>query len=171
MKIVKIGAIAVGALLLLALIGAVGYKLIYSQGIAEAFEVNSPELETRVLIATQGSAFKNALVAKVAEELGKKAVYIQVVDVTALPKTKVEGWSALVVINTCESGKMQKDAQNYLTQVKAREKVVLLTTSGSGTWTPEEFAIDSISSASKKESVQSLAAEILKRLELILETA
>jgi hypothetical protein len=170
MKIVKRGLIVAGSLLVLAAIGSLGYKLICSQGIAEAFEVNSPELETKVLIATQGSAFKNALVASVTEELGKKPVYIQVIDVTALPGMIEDEWSALLIINTCESSEMQKDAQNYLSQLKALEKVVLLTTSGSGSWAPEGFAIDSISSASRKGKVQALAAEILQRLDQILGT-
>lgn len=50
------------------------------------------------------------------------------------------------------------------------ENVVLLTTSGSGTWTPEELTVDSISSASRKHKIQPVVTEILKRLDKILET-
>jgi hypothetical protein len=41
------------------------YRDTYSQEVAESFEVNSPELETKVLIATQGSEFKEALLMRV----------------------------------------------------------------------------------------------------------
>jgi hypothetical protein len=171
MKIVKIGLVVVVSLVMLAAIGLAGYKLIYSQGIAEAFEMNSPELETRVLIATQGSAFKDAVVDNVTETLVQKPVYIKIIDVTALPDIQTDQWSALVFITTCQSSELQKDVQTALKQVKTLENVVLLTTSGSGTWAPEEFAFDSISSASRKHKIQPLATEILKRLDEILEIA
>jgi hypothetical protein len=171
MKIVQRGIIIIGSLLMLAVTGMTGYKIIYSQGIAEAFEMNSSELETRVLIATQRSAFKNALVASVAKRLAKKPAYINVIDVTALPELQTDEWSALVFITTCQSSEMQKDVRTYLKQINAFENVVLLTTSGSGTWTPEELTVDSISSASRKHKIQPVVTEILKRLDKILEPA
>ena len=169
MKVLKIGLIVVGCLVGLVIIAAVGYRLFFSQKVAESFEVNSPELATKVLVATQGSSFKNALVSGITEDLGKKQVYIKVIDVSALPEINEAEWHALVVVNTCQSGKMQADAKDYLARAKELKKIILLTTSGSGSWKPEEVPVDSISSASRKKQVQPLVTEILKRLDGILE--
>ncbi len=168
MKTVKIGLIVVGSIIGLLIIAAVGYKLLFSQGVAESFEVNNSDLTTKVLIATQGSGFKDALVSGIIEDLKKKAIYMKVVDVSALPEIKENEWNALVLINTCQSGSLQADVKKYLSQTRKPDHVVLLTTSGSGNWKPEKSPVDSISSASKKKNVGPLLAEILKRVKTIL---
>ena len=168
MKVVKIGLIVIGSIVGLLIIAAVGYRFLFSQGIAESFEVNSPELTIKVLIASQGSGFKDALVSGIIEDLEKKPIYMNVVDVSALPEIKEDEWNALVVINTCQSGILQPDVKDYLTRIKKPENVVLLTTSGSGNWKPEESPVDSISTASKKKNIGPLVAEILERVEMIL---
>ena len=168
MKALKIGLIVIASLVVVMFIFLVAYKILYSQGIAPSFEVNRPDLKQKVLIITQGSKFKDALVSHLIEQLKQKPVYIKVIDATALSGVKEEDWNAVVLINTCEMGKLQPDVKNYLTQAKNFNKVVLLTTSGSGDWKPKDVAVDSISSASKKEHVPSLSANILARLEKIL---
>lgn len=167
--ILSISSFLIGCLVGLVIIVLVGYRLFFSQKIAESFEVNSPELATKVLVATQGSSFKNALVAGITEDLGKKQVYIKVIDVSALPEINEAEWHALVLVNTCQGGKMQADAKDYLARAKELEKIILLITSGSGSWKPEDSPVDSISSASRKKQVQPLVTEILKRLDGILE--
>jgi hypothetical protein len=121
-----------------------------------------------VLIASQGSGFKDVLVSGIIENLEKKPIYIKVVDVSALAEIKGDEWNALVLINTCQSSSLQPDVKDYLSRTKKPEHVVLLTTSGSGNWKPEKSPVDSISSASKKENIGLLVAEILKRLNQIL---
>lgn len=168
MKALKVGLIVVGGLVGVIIIAAVSYRIIFSQRVAESFEVNSPELEPKVLIATQGSTFKETLVSGIIEDLGKKQMYIKVIDVSALPEIEEEHWNTLILINTCQSSSLQPDVKDYLTQTQKPDHLVLLTTSGSGSWKPETSPVDSISSASKKGNVGPLVAEILKRVETIL---
>ena len=168
MKALKIGLIVVGSIVGLLVIAVVGYKFLFSQGVVESFEVNDPALTPKVLIASQGSGFKNALVSGIIEDLKQKPIYIKVVDVSALPEVKEDEWNALVLINTCQSSRLQPDVEEYLSQTQKPDHLVLLTTSGSGNWKPEKSPVDSISSASKKKNVDSLVADILKRVETIL---
>ena len=102
------------------------------------------------------------------EHLGKKPVYIKGVDVSALPEINEDKWNAMVLIHACESRKLQPDVEKYLARAKTLNKVVLVTTSGGGTWKTEDFHIDTITTASKKAQVKPLAAKILKRLDGIL---
>lgn len=170
MKVLKIVLIGIGCVIVLIGIALGAYKLLYSQGVAESFEVNSPELKQKVLIATQGSTFKDTLVAGLTEHLEQKPVYIKGVDVSALPEVNEDGWNAVVLIHACESGKLQPDVEKYLGRAKNLNKVVLLTTSGSGTWKTEDFNIDTITTASKKDRVSSLVTDVLTRLDGILGT-
>jgi hypothetical protein len=168
MKALKIGLISVGCLVVIVAIAALGYRVFFTQGVAESFEVNSPELETKVLIATQGSSFKETLVSGIIEGLGENPTYIKVIDVIALPEIEEEPWNALILITTCQSSSLQPDVKEYLTQTKKPDHIVLLTTSGSGKWKPEQSPVDSISTASSKKNAGPLVAEILKRVETIL---
>jgi len=169
MKALKIALIGIGSAVILILIAFGVYLLVNIQGVAESFEVNSPELEQKVLIASQGSGFKNALVKSLTEHLGEKQIYIKVVDVSALEGVNEDDWDAVVLIHTTEKWKLQPDVKEYLDRVKDLSKVILLTTSSSGEWKTEDYNIETITSASKMSGVKSLAAKILTRLDSILE--
>ena len=78
MRVIKISLITIGAVVLLFIIVSGVYLLINIQGEVESFEVNSPEMAQKVLIASQGSDFKNALVESIAVYMAKKPVYIKV---------------------------------------------------------------------------------------------
>ena len=143
------------------------YKFHYSMDIAASFEVNAPESERRVLIATQGSEFKDAVVAGVVEHLRKRRAYIKVIDVTALSQVIENKWTAVLVIHTWENLKPQADAKAFIERTKGSDKVIVLTTSGRGSYKVE--GINAISSASIMADVSARTLEITNRLDLLLE--
>ena len=144
------------------------YLLVNLQGVIEPFEINSPDARHKVLIASQGSKFKNMLVAGLVEGIKESPTYIRVIDVTSLSEVDEADWNAVVVIHTTQSWRMQPDARRYLGRAKELEKVILVTTSGSGKWRTEEFDIDTLTSASRKAQVGPLVNTITHRLEAIL---
>jgi hypothetical protein len=164
----KITLIVVGVLVGLCVVVAIGYRLMFVQGVATSFEVNTPDLDTKVLIATQRSNFKDGLVTGITEELKRQPVYIKVIDVTALPDMQEEEWNAVIVLSTCQSGELQVQTMTYLQQANALEKHVVLITSGSGTWKPEDVFWDSISSASKTAEIPPLVVRIITQIEEIV---
>src|SRR5512143_4031194 len=74
------------------------YRIHYSMHPARTFEVNSPAAASKVLIATQGSEFKDSIVAGVIAHLQERGVYVKVVDVSALPAVREADWNAIVLI-------------------------------------------------------------------------
>ena len=48
------------------------------------------------------------------------------------------------------------------------DKVILITTSGPGTWETDDYDVDIITSASKKEELPGLTKDILRRLDVRL---
>ena len=143
------------------------YKFHYSMDVARSFEVNTPELEHRVLIATQGSEFKNAVVDGIVDHLKQRHAYIKVVDVAALLQVNEDKWDAVVVIHTWENLKPQADAKAYLERVKDLKKVIVLATSGNGGHKIE--GINAISSASVMTDIPLLTLGIKTRLDSILD--
>jgi hypothetical protein len=136
------------------------YLLVNLQGVIEPFEINSPDAIHKVLIASQGSGFKNMLVSGLVDRIKDSPTYIKVVDVTSLSEVNEADWNAVV--------RMQPDAREYLGRASELDKVILVTTSGSGKWKTEEFDIDTLTSASRKAKVGLLVNTITHRLEAIL---
>lgn len=168
MKVLKIILIVIGSIIGLLLVAFVIYLLLNIQGEAESFEVGSPELEQKVLIASQGSNFKNALVDSLTEHLKEKSFYIKVVDVSALGEVNEDEWNALVLIHTTQQNRLQPDVKEYLNRAKDLSMVILVTTSGPGEWKTKDYEVDIFTSASKMDELSSLTTKILARLDLIL---
>lgn len=157
----------VAAALIAALFGvATWYRFHFSMRPARPFEVNDPRSSPRVLIATQGSEFKDAVVAGVLEHLKRRAPYIRVVDVAALPGIDPSDWNAIVVIHTWEMHEPPTPVKDFVARTRDSGKLVVLTTSGAGTFKME--GVDAISSASADADALPRAAEITARLDVLL---
>src|SRR5688572_10118489 len=157
----KIGSWILG-LIMIFLFFIAWYKHTYSMKVAKRFEVNSPSAKNRILIAMQGSEFKDSLVNGVINELKSKSVYISVIDVSDLSEVNQESWSTIIVIHTWENWKPQGDARLFIEKVKDKEKLIVLSTSGQGNYKIE--GVDGITSASKLNEASGKAKEITERL-------
>lgn len=143
------------------------YRVHFSMDVASAYEVNDPGSGARVLIATQGSAFKDAVVAGVVARLKARPAYVKVIDVTELTGVNARDWNAVVVIHTWEMRRPQLDARAFVDRSGGSRNVVVLSTSGAGDFKME--GVDAISSASTMEDVPARVAEIGGRIDAILE--
>jgi hypothetical protein len=159
--------LALAALIAASIAFASWYRNHYSMSTAPAFEVNSPQSSPRVLIATQGSKFKDAVVAGVVEQLKARAAYVKVIDISALPGVDDGEWSAVVILHTWEMGKPPNEVQAFVDRARGSGKLVVLSTSGAGDSRIE--GLDAISSASVVADAASRAEDILVKLDAILE--
>mgnify|MGYP001145263548 CR=1 FL=1 len=114
--------------------------------IAKSFTVTVPHAKHNLLIATQGSAYKNAVVEGVIEATKGRQMTIEVIDVSALSKVKIEDWNAIVVIHTWENWQPQMEAAKFAQQHHNLTKVIFLATSGKGDLSIP--GVDAITSAS-----------------------
>ena len=142
------------------------YRIHFSMSAARPFEVNDPHSSPRVLIATQGSEFKDAVVAGVVEHLKSRAAYVKVVDVSALPGIDGGGWDAIVLVHTWEMRKPPEEVKIFVDRARGSGKLVVLTTSGAGNFKID--GVDAISSASIVADAPSRAADISQRVDAIL---
>lgn len=158
--------VAVTAVFVLLLVWLAWYRFRYSMDLAESFEVNTPDLDRRILIATQGSEYKNAVVAGVVEQLESPPTYIKVIDVSDLPSVDEAEWTAILVMHTWESAGPPTDAKVFLERSTELDKVVVLSTSGDGDRTME--GIDAIASASQIDEVSGHVSELVSRFDSIM---
>src|SRR5690554_3363 len=124
------------------------YKFTYSMEEAASFEVNSKENQTSLLIATQGSEFKNGLTNNIVNYYKEKTVFIKVIDISKLKNIDI------------------KKFINNNSQIKA--KTIVYTTSGAGTKKMKD--VDALTGESKINDIDKASKQIIEKLTPILKT-
>ncbi len=135
-------------------------------GIAKTYVVNTKYKHKTLLIATQGSKFKDKVVKEIVDHFKEKKVYIKVIDVTKLPSIDEEDWDAIAILHVWEIWKPQPDAEKFINQVKDPSRLVVFVTSGDGIYKMEN--VDAITGASILSEASSKALQIEKRINAIL---
>jgi hypothetical protein len=124
--------------------------------------------DQRVLIATQRSEFKEAVVSRVVEDLEKDRFYVKVIDLKRLEHEPATDYDAIVVVNTCKAWRLTGGASKFVKAFPDKDRVVLLTTAGGEDWKPKSVEVDAITSASKEKKADPVAEEIVSRIRKIL---
>ncbi len=133
--------------------GAVIYRLIKTQGVVEAYTINEDVNDVpRVLIATQQKGFKDHVMEAIKETYTGEHIFIQVMDVTALPDVRYEDWDYVVLFTTIQSSRLLKQVRDFLDQSNHYENAFMLLTADSGGWNRNTYDIDTVTMASRKSN-------------------
>ena len=160
-RALKVSGFVVACALALVLAGSVWYVVSFYPRKAESYEINTPELSQRVLIATQGSDFKNGLVTELGMRLQEWPAYIKVIDVSGLDLVELEPWRKIIIINTAMMNKLDGHVREFLARTPDRENILLLVTSGGGDYKPADLVVDAVSGASRMTETDRLAGLII----------
>ena len=144
------------------------YVIVNQQGVIEPFHVGNPKAENKILIASQGSEFKNNLLEKILDQLKSDQNYFSIIDCTTLEGENCEDWDAIIIIHTLQIHEMPKEAETFLSKVSNLSKIMLVSTSGAGDDIVEGFDVDAISSASRMAAIPIIIKWINNKLELKL---
>jgi len=156
--------IALGAMVL---IFAIWYKYEFSMEVAQEFEVNSPDLNHKLLIATQGSEFKNEITKGIVNYYEKDSVFIKIIDIISLADIDAVEYSAIVLLHTWENFQPPKDVELFINRTKdIKGNIIVLTTSENGNF--KMGGVDAITGESILENTSTYINQITKRLEPIL---
>lgn len=139
------------------------YMIMYTQGVIEPFDAGIKTAQNKVLIASQGSDYKDMFVKKVIERLEKDFLYIKVIDVTTIENENIDDYKAVLIINSIEMYDMQKNAKNFISD-SGKDNVIMLATSGNGAMGPKDNSIDAITTASTVEDIDGKVDEVMKRM-------
>lgn len=142
------------------------YKVNYSMDFTPSYSVQSEDPKHKLLIATQGSEYKNAVVAGIINAVKNRPVDVRVVDISALPEVNIDEWSAIVILHTWENWQPQKDAMLFINRNPDLANIIVLTTSGQGDLKME--AVDAITSASDISNVEKDTAQIVRRIDSVI---
>jgi len=152
---------------LLLLLFAMWYKYEYSMEKADEFQVNSPEYNRKLVIATQGSEFKNRVTNEIVNHFEQDSIFIKVVDVSSLSKIYPKDYTAIVLIHTWENWKPPVDIEEFINRTaNYQDKIIVLTTSGQGSYKMD--GIDAITGESNLEEIDFFLKAIIDRLNPLL---
>jgi hypothetical protein len=164
------GAAAVTLSLAFVLSACVVPRLIWPQDDILGSEINPRSSEKSVLIASRASEFKGQVVERLRLGLETKPVYVKIIGLDGLEGEDAARYDAVVLINTCMAWGLDPKVDGFLKRQKQQSHVVVLTTSGNGTWMPgaEGRTYDAIASASKRADADKIADAILERVDRLL---
>ena len=155
-RILKVVGIVLGSAAGLVLAALAIYVILYYPRTAEPFEITTPDPDRRVLVATQGSDFKNALSRALCDSLKHSPVYIKGIDVGDLAEVNDDDWDRILIVNSFVIW-LNKDVDRFLARAHVPEKILVYITSGGADWMPQpEFAVDALTSASRKVYISHL---------------
>ena len=80
----------------------------------EAYQINPKATGKKVLIATQGSEYKDGLTQALINELKSKDAYIKVIDVTGLDQTTRKEWDTIIFMHAWEIGEPHESVANFI---------------------------------------------------------
>ncbi|HZY79619.1 MAG TPA: hypothetical protein VFE50_08860 [Cyclobacteriaceae bacterium] len=164
-KFLRIIIVAILLVISAAVLFGIWYKYTYSMKEAMSREINDPKLATKVLIATQGSDFKDQVVSGIIDKLSDRPIYIKVTDIKELANINPPDWTAIVIIHTWEVGRPPKPVSEFVKNTNTSD-LIILATSGDGNY--HIGGVDGITSASKLTDVDHCVREIMNRIEIKL---
>lgn len=120
-----------------------------------------------VLIASRSSDYKQLLVEELQKQLFSAGIPHKTIGVGQLRGIDASSYSAVVVINTCLAWGLDHEINGFLNRQQQTANIILLTTSGEGTWLPDKQGrdFDAISGASVKTNVGDVAQDLLERIQ------
>jgi hypothetical protein len=156
----------IGYLTLASAVFAVSYVWMHSMRTARPFELGQRGSRPSVLIATQGSAYKDAVTRALVSRLAAGPAHVKVIDVSELPPVLERDWDTVVLMFSWERWQAERHARAFIERCGEREKLVVLTTSGGG---DERLpCVDTVTSASELQHARADAAELGARVAAVL---
>jgi len=160
-KVFKILGLVVGSMIGLVLIGFSIYIYLYYPRNVSSFELHTPHPTKNILLATQGSDFKNTLITNLCDSLSESSFYIKGIDVDRLPDVNDDEWDRILIVNTFMV-RLNRRVDHFLDRNDSPDHVLLYVTSGGADWQPQpDLKVDAITSASRKEHINDVTSLIL----------
>jgi hypothetical protein len=123
----------------------------------------------RVLIATQNSKVKQAVVSEIRNALNNNSFYIKVVDIKNLRYQGTREFSAVVIINRALAGRPDPRVESYIDNEPQKNKIIILTTGILDAWKPDTEGVDAMTSASVISKSDKIAQKVVSKVLALVE--
>ena len=143
------------------------YQNRYAMDVVSPYSINQIAFEKKLLIAAQGSSFKDEVASGIVHSFKSDSIYIEVLDIKELQEISPEDFDAIVIMHTWEYGKPPIAVKEFIYRTeKYKNRIVVVTTSGEGSYKMEN--VDAIAGESILEDTPVFVDEIIRRLTPLL---
>jgi hypothetical protein len=118
----------------------------------------------KILIATQNTKFKQALVSEIYDELKRNYINLKIVDVKNLKSQSAGEFSAVVILSKSMAGRPDPRVETFIDGYPQKDKFIVLTTGIAGGWKPDKPGVDAITSASAMDKRDQIARAIVNKV-------
>jgi len=122
-----------------------------------------PVQTKRVLVATEASSFKDAVVVQLAETLRKDGHAVDIIGLELLGAQTIGDFQAIVLVNSCRAWRPSSAVRDFLKKLSDadKKKLVVLTTANSGECDLKVDGVDAISAASKRTGMSAVSQTVV----------
>ena len=127
---------------------------------------------TKILIVTQKSQFKEAVVSKITESLRKDGYFAKVINIKKLSVESTEDYQAIIIVNTCWTWRLNSHVRKFLKKVREDEKkkIVLLITGIVKRWGSKVAGVEAVTAASRMNKTGDIADAIINKVRILTES-
>lgn len=162
-KPVKISLIIVGIAVVIFAGVMLSYRFLKSMDVTPNKEINESATGDHVLLATQGSDFKDSVIDQIEQDMANKNVHISIMDTTKLDKVNADDYDKVVLFTTVQSDDIPENVTTFMNDNKDKS-IHIAVTADSGRWDKQPKDIDAISEASKSENKQDFVDDLTKAI-------
>jgi len=134
-------------------------------------EIGNPRAVMRVLIASESSDFKQAVIEKVVAGYDQDSLYFKITDLQNLADETASSYAAVMIINSCVAWQLNPKANAFIRQADTLERVILLTTAGDQDWQAGVAGVDAITAASLPADIERIADQLKAKLGPLIHAA
>jgi hypothetical protein len=125
-----------------------------------------------LLVASRSSEFKDAVVGGIERAFVGQSVAIRFIGLQDLRQESAEDYDAVVLINTCIAWSLDPQVDAFLHKHREGGHVIVVTTSGDGSWEPKKQnrEFDTVASASEMPRVDAVVEEVVAKIQALIGT-
>jgi menaquinone-dependent protoporphyrinogen IX oxidase len=121
-----------------------------------------------VLIGTDGSAFKDAVVDQLREGLAASGARVRVADLVLLDSIDPQEYKAVVLIGVCRQWMVDQRISAFLGKARDKNRVFVITTASDTEYKMDMEGVDAVTAASEPGREGEVAGEVLKKVRLAI---
>lgn len=142
---------------------------LFANGQMEAQDIGTPDMARKVLIATEPTEFKNALVTEIVRQLNDGNTYIKIVNHAdkGLEGVDPRQFGAVLISNSGATARVRPWVISFLNRVAAYDDNVVLHTTQITVWTPP-VQVDSVTSPSDMNRIRPIATGLVNKVKALL---
>lgn len=133
--------------------------------------IGDPRAALRVLISSESSDFKQAVIEQVVAGYDKRDLYFRITDLQNLADETAADYTAVIIINSCVAWQLNPRANAFINQAGSLERIILLTTAGNQDWQAGVAGVDAITAASLPADIEQTADKLKAKLGALIHAA